>query len=101
MGTKYKLGVVNSLCVGFFLCMGSSFTASSKVAAHSVAQPFVSQPVSLPGTYSSLHLKHQDRSYSGGFSALWMSDDCSQLITISDYSQIKAKSQDVPVRRSG
>ena len=64
MGTIYKLGLAGSFCVGIGLCVGLGSTVSSDVVAYTLSQPFSSQAVSLPGAYSALQLKHQDRSLS-------------------------------------
>lgn len=63
-------------------------------------KPFTTKKVDIPGAFSSVQLIHQSRAYSGGFSSLWLADDCSQLITISDYSQTPDSKLDSPVNRS-
>lgn len=55
----------------------------------------------IPLTKSALQILHVERHNTGGFSALSLSSDCSQLITISDYSQADNSKLDKPVRRSG
>ena len=67
----------------------------------SSAEPFKTATIEMKKAHSSLHIIHHDRHYSGGFSALWLSPDCSELITISDYSQVRPNQLDKPVRRSG
>ncbi|MEW6997202.1 esterase-like activity of phytase family protein [Colwelliaceae bacterium BS250] len=63
-------------------------------------KPFTSAKVDIPGAHSSVQLIHRNRAYSGGLSSLWVSRDCSQLITISDYSQTPDSMLDGPVNRS-
>ena len=63
-------------------------------------KPFTTAKIDIPGAHSSLQLIHRNRAYSGGFSSLWLADDCSQLITISDYSQTPVSMLDSPVNRS-
>lgn len=64
-------------------------------------EPFKSEPINIPNAHSALNIVHHNRSYSGGFSALWISPDCTNLIAVSDYSQVPPHEQDWPVRRSG
>jgi len=57
--------------------------------------------VPLPLVKSALQIIHSQRHNTGGFSTLWVSPDCSNLVTISDYSQAIDANLDQPVRRSG
>ena len=59
------------------------------------------QPVVLPAVTSALQIIHAERHNTGGFSALWVSPDCTRMVTVSDYSQAKDALLDQPVRRSG
>ncbi len=64
-------------------------------------EPFTTTPIDLNGAASSLEIKHANRYLSGGFSSLWVSPDCSTLLTISDYSQVPSQYLEQTVRRSG
>ncbi len=62
---------------------------------------FTTTPIDLDGATSSLEITHTNRYQSGGFSSLWVSPDCSTLLTISDYSQVPPQYLEQPVKRSG
>ncbi len=76
------------------------FLAALLLPACAFHKTMTSQPVELPMVYSAIQIIHAERHNTGGFSSLWLSPDCSFLITISDYSQAKDEVLDKPVRRS-
>lgn len=58
------------------------------VEGHGLANAmFTSRIVPLELPVAAVELVHKDSMSSGGFSALWVSPDCTRMITISDYSQ--------------
>ncbi|NQZ11574.1 MAG: esterase-like activity of phytase family protein [Algicola sp.] len=63
--------------------------------------PFHAIPVDIPETHSALNIVHKNRGNSGGFSAMWMSQDCTRLVIISDYSQVALDQLDMKIKRSG
>lgn len=55
----------------------------------------------VPRSFSALNLIAEHRGLHGGFSALWLAEDCSRMISVSDYSQVSFFSRDTDIRRSG
>lgn len=78
------------------LCLAFSLPSSIIVKAE-----MQTNIVEIPLTKSALQILHLERHNTGGFSALSLSTDCKQLVTISDYSQVANHRLDKPVRRSG
>ena len=69
--------------------------------ATAVQPDFEIKPTKLPKLEFSYQIVHQDRTKSGGFSALWSKADCSEFIFVSDYSQVNEQELKVqPVQRS-
>lgn len=62
---------------------------------------FTAEKITVSKSYAALKLDTQDRSQFGGFSGLWLADDCSYMISFSDYSQVSFFSLDKKVKRSG
>lgn len=64
-------------------------------------KPFNSEIISLPGIEQALVLNHKSRGESGGFSAMWLSEDCKSSWFISDYSQVSESAlKQQPVSKS-
>jgi len=81
--------------------MGVSFLMLISCVSNQQTAEMTTKSVELPAVTSALQIIHAERHNSGGFSALWVSPNCSDLVTISDYSQARDDILDQPVRRSG
>lgn len=87
-----------SLLSGFAHGASSDETSSSK---QQTFQPFSYVSQTITGAHDAGQLIHIDRTQSGGFSAMWASDDCQQFLFVSDYSQVPEDELALqPVRRS-
>ncbi|MCJ8269517.1 MAG: esterase-like activity of phytase family protein, partial [Psychrosphaera sp.] len=75
-------------------------TLQLSIPANATA-PFHAIPIDIPETHSALNIVHKNRGNSGGFSAIWVSEDCTSLVTISDYSQVALDEVDIKIKRSG
>lgn len=64
-------------------------------------QAFTYQRLAINNVQDAGQLIHVDRTKSGGFSAMWASDDCQKFVFISDYSQVaEHELAEQPVQRS-
>jgi len=97
---KMHLGVI-TLAMTITACGDAIVDQKGNTKSQAIPATLTSVPVTVEHSHAAIQLQASDRLQYGGFSALWLSKDCSQMISFSDYSQVRFFSLDGQVKRSG